>query len=359
MKKILVVSAIAAISAATLMGCGTSNTENSKVDAASNGSGGASESSNNATVTLKLAHPDPPSDDSSFNQLATSFANHVSELSNGTVSIDVIPNGQMGSGIDIINAMQMGTFDMQIEVTNSFANYDFNKFVMFDLPFAFKDSAQAQEWSETEFFKKNCMDAAANELGVRILAVGNGFMRETYTTNREINSMEDYKGLKIRTPDVVTISSLYNKIGANSTPMSYGDCFTALQQGTIEGIEVPISNFISGNFNEACKYAAIDNHVYNCLSIQISEQVYQKLDKNVQDILNNAAELAAEDECKWAAEAEKSQIQKLKDLGMTVSENIDTTEMREACKPVWEEFKNKLGEDIYNEFEQWVADNEN
>lgn len=369
MKKASVLFLTLVFAVGCMAGCGGANGSASgkgtgsdeKPSAAENSAGGEAAGSSAAsaaggafeTATYSLNQPNPESETDAFYTLSRLFADKVHEKTGGAVTINIYSNAQLGSGGDAALGVEMGTIDFNVDSTNVFSG-EYTKLAVCDLPYMFDNVNDVMEFCSSEYMQQMQAEMADN-LGVRLLGFGDGGFRAVWSTKGNIHSVADYKGLKIRVPDVEIYVDTFNAVGANATPMSGAEVFTSLQQGTIDGCEVPLSVGISQGFTEACDYVTMDNHLYNLLSIQCSEKVWKTMSGELQKVMLEAAAEAQEEQIKHMADVQQELIDTIVGDGCTyVDENqVDFTGIREAVKPVYESWRSKIGPEFYDACMKW------
>ncbi len=185
------------------------------------------------------------------------------------------------------------------------------------------------------------LQPAANAKGYRILALfENGFRHITNNT-RPVNVPSDLEGIKLRTPKGAWRVKMFKSYGANPTPMSFSEVFTALQTGVIDGQENPYAQIASAKFQEVQKYLSITGHVYTPAYVLVSEEHFSALPQDVQDILVATAKETQAFVYELAAQLETDLLAELKAGGMEVN-NADKQAFIDASKPIYEEFSSTV-----------------
>ncbi|GAI05652.1 unnamed protein product, partial [marine sediment metagenome] len=178
------------------------------------------------------------------------FAELVKEKTNGEVEIQVFPSSQLGNQRDLIEGLIFGTLDLTLTSTAVLGNF-LPKIAIFDLPFLFRDVKHAYK----------ALDSIGMEIGkelepkgIKLLAFFENGVRHLTNNVRPVRAPEDMKGLKIRVMEQKIYIEMMKALGANPTPMAFGELFTALQQGTVDGQENPVSHIWTKRFFEVQKY---------------------------------------------------------------------------------------------------------
>lgn len=275
-------------------------------------------------VEWKLGHNAQA--DHIWNKTALKFAELVKAKSNGKMIIKVYPNGQLGSEVDMINSVRLGTLDIVLsgETLQNWAP----KAALMAVPYAFRDINHMRKVLAGpigEEIKKNIEDKAGlipiyyHERAPRNL-----------TTSKVIKSVDDIKGLVIRVPPVPVFVKSWEVLGAKPTPMALQEVFTALQQNTIQAQENPYDLIYSQGFYEVQKFAYETEHVIQWIYACVGKKQFEKLSPKLQKAVTDSA-AEAQDYAKGMFDGFiKEAKQKLIDKGMKIV-------------PVnKEEFKNKI-----------------
>jgi tripartite ATP-independent transporter DctP family solute receptor len=201
-----------------------------------------------ADYTLKFGHL--ANEQNIWNKAALKFKELVETNSEGRIEVQVFPNEQLGSEMDVINSIQLGTADMTI-TGESLQNWA-PKAAMMAVPYLFRDADHMRKAVEGDVGKQ--IEAQITErTGLVPLAWFERGPREL-TSNRPIKTPDDLDGLRIRVPNVPLFVDTWEALGARPTPMAFSEVFTSLQQNTIEAQENPLSLIESASFNEVQQY---------------------------------------------------------------------------------------------------------
>jgi TRAP-type transport system periplasmic protein len=247
------------------------------------------------TVTLKLGHL--ANEQNVWHKAALKLAEEAKALSNGRLAIQVFPNDSLGREMDIINGMQLGTQDMLI-TGESLQNWAPNA-ALLAVPYAMTSLEQMDR-------------VAGGAIGQKIAA-----------------EVVERAGLRLRVPNVPLFVAVWSALGARPTPMAFGEVFTSLQNGTIDGQENPLSLIKSANFNEVQKFVNKTEHVRSWIYVAISERRFQSLSADDRNALTEAAKRAQAFERTLFLEDEKSLEAELKAKGMTF---VDSDQKEFAAK---------------------------
>ncbi|MDR3414394.1 MAG: TRAP transporter substrate-binding protein [Formivibrio sp.] len=239
-----------------------------------------------ADITLKLGHL--ANEENSWNKASLKFAEEVKTLTKGTVEVKVFPNDALGKEMDLINGMQLGTADMTI-TGESLQNWA-PMAALLAVPYAFKDMAEMDKVVNGplgDAIKKQIIEKA-HVIPLAYFARGPRYL----TSNRPIKTVDDVKGLKMRVPNVPIFVQFWRGVGAQPTPMAFGEVFTSLQTGVIEAQENPLALIKSASFYEVQKYVNRTEHVRSWIYLAIGEKSFNKLNANQKKAVQEAAKRA-------------------------------------------------------------------
>ena len=244
------------------------------------------------------------------------FAELLEEKSEGRIHMEVFHSAQLASDRDCIEGMQINTIQSGIMVASALAGFT-DELLVFDLPFLFENSEQGQKLCDSEVGQ--AMLASLDDIGIKGLGFMEYGMRNITNSKLPIEKPEDLKGIKIRTMENPIHMEAFSVMGADPTPMAFGELFTALQQGTIDSQENPLSVIPSSKFNEVQTYLSVTEHVYSAAPLMVSKAAYDALPEDLQAIVDEAGQEACEWEREYLAEAETNWLSELEEAGMEIN----------------------------------------
>ena len=271
----------------------------------------------------------------SFFVCATKFSELVEERTNGAYDIQLFPNSSLGDERTMLESMQMGTLDSGIITSGPFVNF-VPEFGVLDLPFLFPDNASAYKVLDGEIGKEILSKLEDHDL--KGLAYAERGFRNLTNSVRPVRTAEDIKDLKIRVMENEVYLSAFKAMDVNAVPMAWTEALTALQQGTIQGQENPVNVIHAYKMWDSQKHVTMTRHAYAAAVITFSEEVFNSLPADVQEIFVQAAQEAAEYERAWVAENEEAQIADLKANGMELIEEPDLESFRQAVQAVYDQY---------------------
>ncbi|PZE20601.1 TRAP transporter substrate-binding protein [Paenibacillus xerothermodurans] len=276
------------------------------------------------------------------------FAEIVGEKSGGKLKVQTFFAAQLGDDLKMTDALKAGTQEITIPSTSPLTGM-VKEFGMFDFPFVFDNEQEADAVLDGPLGQKLIDKLPAQGL----IGLGyweNGF-RNLTNSKRPVATVDDFKGLKIRTLQSKVQLDAFSALGANPSPMPFSEIFTALESKTVDGQENPLATIESNKFNEVQQYLSMTNHVYTPFVFLVSKKFWDQLTPDEQKILKEAAVEAGKFQREKNREQNKKSLENLKSKGMEVNEVTpeDRAKMEAAVKPVVDKFSKELGEDLVKE----------
>jgi len=336
MKKVfaLLLALTLVLSLAACGGQGTAPADVGSQSGGNDGSGGNSGAA--ASVQLKVAYADPET--SVFGKGAAAFAEKLEELSGGTMTCTMFPNGTMGSISEVAAMIQQGTCDVSPIVTSSLVDFC-PELGVFDLPFLFSDYDDAREAINGEAGKYLAGKMAESSMHVASwMTMG---FRET-TSKKPINTIADFNGLKIRTQSNEVHQAIFTALGAAPTIINFSELYTAMEQGTVDAQENPYVNIQSNAYFEVQDYLVETNHVFQLAALLVSSSTYDKLSDEQKGWVDEAAAYAADVEWEATQSDNEAAKQACIDAGMTFVE-LDHDELLAATQSVYDTYDAQYG----------------
>jgi tripartite ATP-independent transporter DctP family solute receptor len=213
-----------------------------------------------------------------------------------------------------------------------------------DIPFLFRDAEHARTAMQGEAGKM--LGEKMEGAGLKLLSWGETGFRHITNSKQPIEKPEDLNGLKVRTMENKVHLEAFEELGADPTPMAWGEVFTSLQQGVIDAQENPIFILYVNNLNEVQKYTSKTGHVYSAAALLLSKQVYESLTEEQKEIVMTAAKNGAQANYDYNDEKEAEYQEELESRGMIFNE-VDKAPFIEALKPISEKYK-EASPEIYD-----------
>ena len=342
MKKITRRSFLAAagVSAAALAltACGgssnsTTSTAASSAAASSTAAGDAAAAASDPKVTLVYAEVNPL--DTIVGQTATHFKEKVEELTGGSVVIDVQASGVLGSENDVLDAILGGSTSIDMSRISAFAltSYGCNKSKLLSIPFTFENRAHFWNFANSDLAPEFLNEPQELGLPVRGIFYGEEGFRHFFTVN-PVSGIEDFKGLKLRVSNDPVMNGMVEGLGANPTVVAFGELYSALQTGVVDGAEQPIANYKSNAFPEVANNLILDGHTLGAVQAVITDNAWGKLTANQQAAVMAAAADTQKFNADLSETAENKVLEELRSSGCNVVDVDDKTPWQEACAKV-------------------------
>lgn len=278
------------------------------------------------------------------------FKKEVEEKSGGRIKVEVYANGTLGDDRATTEALTLGTLEMCVPGGTILSGF-VEDFMVFDLPFLFSSKEEAFKAFDGEV--GDILNAKLEEKGIINLGFGENGYRHVTNNKKPITSPADLSGVKIRTMENPIHMAAFKSFGANPTPMSFNELFTALQQGTVDAQENPVAIIYTAKFYEVQKYLSLTGHVYTNCPYLISKEFLESMPADLQQIVRDAAKSTLTEQRKELGAKEKDTIEKLKAEGMQVNEL--TPEQKQlfvdAAKSVYTDFRAKYGNELLDKIE--------
>jgi tripartite ATP-independent transporter DctP family solute receptor len=271
------------------------------------------------------------------------FAQLVRERTGGRVAVRIHHSRQLGDERQVVEGLQLGTVQLTVTSTGPLGGFvpDMN---VLDLPFLFRDSAHAYTVLDGDI-GRGLLDKF-EAVGIKGLAFWENGFRHVTTSKKPVERPADLKGLKIRVMENRVHQAAFRQLGADATPMAWGEVFTSLQQGLLDAQENPIPIVSTFKLYEVQKYLALTAHVYSPAPVLLSKKTWDRMPPDVQKVLLDAAIEVARVQRQLNRTQEQKQIGELKARGMVVIEDPDRAAFREAMKPVFEQYQGQFGKDL-------------
>jgi len=294
-----------------------------------------------SNVVIRLGHTHQPDAESSeIHYAATVFKEYV-EANSDSITVEIFPNNELGEERVVYEAMQLGSgASASISGTAILNNFSQRTGVL-DLPFLWADYDHVHRVLDGEVGDQLASDLLAE--GFRVLAWMDSWgYRSVYTSTQPVRVPEDLAGLKIRTIPTPIYVAAVNAMGANATPMAFGEVYTAMQTGVLDGFEHGASIVVAQRFYEVASYGTITNHLFGPLAFVFSELEWQELTPSQQAVVQAGAERARDAQRELAPQKEAAAFDFLRDQGMEFFE-IDTTPFEGNARAAQEELAAEIG----------------
>ena len=332
--------AAAGVSAAALAltacgGSGSSTAASTASSAAAStaSAGDAAAAASDPKVTLVYAEVNPL--DTIVGQTGSHFKEKVEELSGGSVVVDVQASGVLGSENDVLDAILGGSTSIDISRISAFAltSYGCNKSKLLSIPFTFNNRAHFWNFANSDLAPEFLNEPQELGLPVRGLFYGEEGFRHFFTV-KPVAAIGDLKGMKLRVSNDPVMNGMVEGLGANPTVVAFGELYSALQTGVVDGAEQPIANYKSNAFPEVANNLILDGHTLGAVQAVITDNAWGKLTANQQAAVMAAAADTQKFNADLSETAENKVLEELRSSGCNVVDVDDKTPWQEACAKV-------------------------
>ncbi|UDM06975.1 TRAP transporter substrate-binding protein [Halomonas sp. NyZ770] len=294
-----------------------------------------------AATDISLGHT--LSSTSHYSVGAKAFKEALERLSDGAFTVTEHASGSLGGEREMIEGLQIGTVDVVITSSGPLGNFVPETYVL-DLPFLFENYDQARCVLDSEIGDELLEKMSDHDL-VGMAWSENGF-RHLTNSQREVASPEDASGLRVRTMENAVHQEAFRQLGARPTPMAFPELFTALQQGTVDGQENPITVIVATNFWEVQDYLSLTGHVYSPAIVLGSPILLDGLSDEERDWFMQAAAASVDATREEVSRLEREGVALLEANGMQVKTDIDPAPFQAAVEPAYEIFTSQYGSEM-------------
>ncbi|MDD3997267.1 MAG: TRAP transporter substrate-binding protein [Sphaerochaetaceae bacterium] len=264
------------------------------------------------------------------------FKEVVEEKSEGKIVVEVYPANQLGATKEFTEGVAVGSIEMGVAGYDLIGLFDHMAYV-FTLPYlhdSLEHYIKVIEGPIGEEVHNHLIETA----GIRVIGVLNRGPRHMMNTKRPVNVPTDLKGLKIRSPENPLNAGTVNAMGASAVPVSWGEVYTAISQGVVDGVENAIDELYSQKLHEVNKYLSLTQHIYLGIPIMINEDFYQSLSAENRKILEEAAQNSVQYRRELLKDSENIALEAMKKAGVQVNESPDIAAFAATANVVWEQF---------------------
>ena len=351
MKKKVMSALLAGAMLFALAACGNNSSNGGNGGNTSGGNNGGGNSG--AVIELRMGNVTSSSAKDAVTEV---FIPKVEEYSNGTIKITHFPDNQLGNDEQSFAMAQTGECDIAVGSTSSIAT-TYNDLYIYDVPYLFLNKQEVYDVGFGGEAGKTILDGFSG-YGLKGLAFWENGFRNVTTNNKDIAAVTDLNGLKIRTMANEIHLEAWKAMGANPTPMAFGELFTAMQQGTVDGQENPLGIITGNKFEEIEKFCTLTEHVYTPYYVVMNLEKWNSLTAEQQDALTRAMEETTqrqyelsqkyEDEAVGVMEAAGCQVRTLTDEEkLSFKEAADKANSLEAAKKIM--YKPELADQMSEE----------
>ena len=322
MKKLAAIIIALGLAAASLTGC------------ANGGAKTSAQATPENPMVLTLAHS--LSETHTVHIAMQEFADKVQERTGGRIQIKIFPNGQLGSENEAMEQLMAGVISMTKVASPGLATYN-ESYHAFGLPYIFDDTEDFYHVMDSQQMQDFFLSSADD--GFVTVTYYTSGARSFYTKNKAIRTPADLRGLKIRVQDMKSQTDMLKALGGTPVAMSYGDVYTSLQTGIIDGTENNETALTTGKHGEICKVYSTDQHAMIPDVLVMSSKIWANISPEDQQIILEAAHESTEShKIAWDTAIDEAIEEAKTEMGVTFVDDVDKEAFREATKNMVNEY---------------------
>ncbi len=285
-------------------------------------------------------------DDSHFGAGANKFKEEVEKRTNGQIKVSVFANSALGGERELMEGEMVGTVDMSVGTSGPLGTF-YNEMNVFDLPYLFNSREEAFAVLDSPI-GTGLAERFEKATGVKILGYMEGGFRAELNNVRPIKTVADMKNMKYRVVESAVQIDIFKAFGAAPTPMAFGEVYTSLKQGVIDGCVVPYPGLYTSKLHEVTKYNTYLQDMYTVVPITIAKKKFDSLTAEQQKIIVESAKIAVTYQREQCEIMRAGIIDKFKAAGIIVTIPADMSSFKNATKPVFDKWAEKVGVDLVN-----------
>lgn len=263
------------------------------------------------------------------------FLPKLKEATDGQITTQFYPDNQLGQEADVVNQVKLGVVDMMLVGTSIWSNI-VPEIGAFDLGYVFNDFDHMRRATRTAAFA-DLGKLLVQKAGAHFPSAGRNLGARNFMTKFAFKAPEELAGRKIRCLPSPVVTETIKLMGAAATPMAFGEIYTALQAGVIDGLEHDAPTILSAKFYETAKHFTLTQHIHTPFGAFLSDRSLQKLAPAQRDGLLKAVAAATDEQFARAGEIEAEAVKQLQDKGVSV-DPCERAVFRQRVSPMWDAF---------------------
>lgn len=267
----------------------------------------------------------------------------LAEESDGRIELKIFPSSQLGSEREMAEQVALGTLDMGLSDGPTWSNaLNVPELAVFGLPYLYKDiDGQVNAFDEILTVADEYMTPA----GVKPLFCFSASIRGAIMKTKPIYTLEDISGVKMRVPEISMYVDTWANLGANPTTTAWGEAYTALQQGVVDGCEVDPSTIVDANIQEVTNYFSRTNHMGTVHIISMNMDKWNSIPEDLQQIILDVSKEVSTAQAEDRKVTDEASVQKMVDAGVVVNDVADEEleKMKNAVQPLYDQYDEEYG----------------
>jgi len=296
-------------------------------------------------------------EDSIRGEAAKTFKKTIEEESEGDISVELFPNEELGSDNEMVESVQVGALDFQLSSSGVLAEI-MPEYLFTDLPFIFENDDEAHAVLDGPY--GDTLKEISTDEGIKMLNTFSIGFSQITTNEKPVEKPEDLEGVSMRSPDEPIAIDTFETLKSQVTTLPLTELYLALEQGTVDGQFNPLTAINDSKFYEVQNYLAVaDINFYHAPFI-MNQDLFEGLDEETQQLVQDAADEATEVAREVAAETESEMLDDIEDEFEEVTEP-DKEEFQDMLEPVYDSYEEEIGKDVMEEatntLEEYRSDN--
>lgn len=297
-------------------------------------------------TVLKLGWTTADSADDPYAMGAHAFKNELDKSLKDNVTVQMYPNRQLGDEKQMLEGLRFGTVDAAV-ITNAVVAQLEPALQLNDLPFLFSSPEQAYQVLDGKVGQE--LAAKLDAKGIVVLGYMEGGFRHMLNNKRPVQTPQDVHNVKYRVMQNPVFIDMFNSLGGSAVPMAWGETFTAVQQGTIDGLEIPLPVAVGNKYFEVTKFLSLTGHSYSSNLLLMSKRALNKMSPEQREAILKAGRDATAAQRKQNTENGEKLLATMKEQGMQINRPEDFTPFRQAVQPIYETYRKRFGPELIDE----------
>ncbi len=300
------------------------------------------------SMTIQVGSATPKGPNDGYCNLIEAISERLEKWTDGAVKLEYLGSGQLGNDAELAEAIKLGTVDGAI-ITSAAIASSVNSIGAFDMPFLFSKREALFDLIDNSDACKKIEAKILDGINGRVLSWAFNGYRNVLNNIRPIKSAADFAGMKIRVMESPVYMQLFRLLGANPTPMSISECITGLEQGTVDGMDHPISAAVSEGTYKLVKYYDLTNHTCTVAFFVLNKVVLDAMSPELRDLFVKAGREARQVQRDKLREREEGLLKVIADSGVKVGRDIDLKSIQEKVMPMWKDYRKNLDPEIFDQ----------
>lgn len=311
-----------------------------------------------ADYIIKYGHPGPVGFDSDDHVAGEFLKSFLETRSNGRIEVQIFPGSQLGSFREMVEQVDAGTLEIAHTAIGGLVGF-MPELQVIELPYVVRDDMVAECMIDGPFFEEMRQAFLERASNVNILGVGNtGRFRSFFTADRLVKSADDLQGIKMRVVNAQLPVQMMELLGSNPTPVAWGELYTSLATGVVEGTKNAVTDIVPNNMHEVLKYATMDEHAYLWGFMAVSQSFLESLPDDLRALTVAGIRQMATVQREFNKGAEGRQNAAFVEAGgeiyVPTEEEMDT--FRAVKQPMADWYIEQYGNEWYDKFTGAAAD---